>query len=77
MGRKLYIAVVLLVVLLLAGRSLRTRGKSRSDEIAEGITIGGVNVGGMTEEEAPTPFREACGAAGEEVTVNDKGASTS
>jgi lipoprotein-anchoring transpeptidase ErfK/SrfK len=52
-GRKLYIAVVLGIVLLLAGAvGAYAWDQSRSDEIAEGITIGGVNVGGMTEEEA-------------------------
>ncbi len=52
-GRKLYIAVVLGIVLLLAGAvGAYAWDASRSDEIAEGITIGGVNVGGMTEQEA-------------------------
>ena len=53
MGRKIYIAIVLGVVLLLAGAvGAYAWDASRSGEIAEGITIGGVDVGGMTEEEA-------------------------
>ena len=53
MGRKLYIAVVLGVFLLLAGAvGAYAWDASRSDEIAEGITIGGIDVGGMTEAEA-------------------------
>lgn len=53
MGRKLYIAVVLGVVLLLAGAvGAFAWDASRADEIAEGVTIGGVDVGGMTEAEA-------------------------
>jgi lipoprotein-anchoring transpeptidase ErfK/SrfK len=59
-GRKLYIAVVLGIVLLLAGAvGAYAWDKSRSDEIAEGITIGGINVGGMTEEEATETVSEA------------------
>lgn len=53
MGRKLYIAVVFGIVLLLAGAvGAYAWDASRSDEIAEGITIGGVDVGGMTEDRA-------------------------
>lgn len=52
-GRKLYIAVVLGIVLLLAGAvGAYAWDVSRADEIADGITIGGVDVGGMTEDEA-------------------------
>ena len=60
MGRKVYIAVVLGIVLLLAGAvGAYAWDESRSDEIAEGITIGGVDVGGMTEEEAEQAVSEA------------------
>ena len=53
MGRKLYIAIVFGIVLLLAGAvGAYAWDESRSDEIAEGITVGGVDVGGMTSEEA-------------------------
>lgn len=53
MGRKLYIAVVLGVVLLLGGAvAAYAWDASRSDEIAEGVRIGGVDVGGLTEPEA-------------------------
>ena len=53
MGRKLYIAVVLGVVLLLAGAvGAYAWDASRADQIAEGIRIGGVDVGGLTEAEA-------------------------
>jgi lipoprotein-anchoring transpeptidase ErfK/SrfK len=52
-GRKLYIALVLAVVLLLgAAVGAYAWDASRSDEIAEGVDIGGVDVGGMTEAEA-------------------------
>ena len=60
MGRKIYIVVVLGVVLLLAGAvGAYAWDASRSDEIAKGITIGGVNVGGMTEEEAEQAVSKA------------------
>ncbi len=53
MGRKLYIALTLAVVLLLgAAVAAYAWDSSRSDEIAEGIDIGGVDVSGMTEAEA-------------------------
>jgi lipoprotein-anchoring transpeptidase ErfK/SrfK len=59
-GRKFYIAVVLGIVLLLAGAvGAYAWDQSRSDEIAEGITIGGINVGGMTEEGAQEAVSEA------------------
>jgi len=52
-GRKLYIAIVLGIVLLLAGAvGAYAWDASRADEIADGITVGGVDVGGMTEDEA-------------------------
>jgi lipoprotein-anchoring transpeptidase ErfK/SrfK len=52
-GRKLYIALALAVVLLLgAAVGAYAWDASRSDEIAEGVDIGGVDVGGMTEPEA-------------------------
>jgi lipoprotein-anchoring transpeptidase ErfK/SrfK len=60
MGRKVYIAVVLGIVLLLAGAvGAYAWDASRSDEIAEGITIGGVDVGGMTEGQAERAVSEA------------------
>ena len=53
MGRKLYIALTLAVVLLLgAAVAAYAWDESRSDEIAEGVDIGGVDVSGMTEPEA-------------------------
>jgi lipoprotein-anchoring transpeptidase ErfK/SrfK len=52
-GRKLYIALTLAVVLLLgAAVAAYAWDESRSDEIAEGIDIGGVDVGGLTAAEA-------------------------
>ena len=53
MGRKVQIAVVLAVIGLigLAGGAYAW-DSSRSDEIAEGVEIGGVDVGGMTEAKA-------------------------
>jgi len=53
MGRKIYIAVVLGIVLLLGGAvGAYAWDASRSGEIAEGIEIGGIDVGGMTERQA-------------------------
>ena len=53
MGRKLYIALTLAVVLLLsAAVAAYAWDASRSDEIAEGVDIGGVDVSGLTEPEA-------------------------
>jgi lipoprotein-anchoring transpeptidase ErfK/SrfK len=52
-GRKLYIALALAVVLLLgAAVGAYAWDQSRSDEIAEGVDIGGVDVGGLTAAEA-------------------------
>ena len=53
MARKLQIGAVFLVaVLLLAAVGAYAWDSSRSDEIADGVTIGGVDVGGMTADEA-------------------------
>ncbi len=55
MGRKLQIALVFVIMLLLAGAvGAYAVDASRSDEIAGGVTIGGVDVGGMTADEART-----------------------
>jgi lipoprotein-anchoring transpeptidase ErfK/SrfK len=52
-GRKLQIAVVsVIVVMLMAAVGAYAWDNSRSDEIAEGVTIGDVDVGGMTADEA-------------------------
>jgi lipoprotein-anchoring transpeptidase ErfK/SrfK len=52
-GRKLQIAIVLAVVGLIAlAGGAYAWDSSRSDEIAEGIEIGGVDVGGLTADEA-------------------------
>jgi lipoprotein-anchoring transpeptidase ErfK/SrfK len=53
MGRKSWIAVIALVVLVLgAVGAAYAYDNSHKDEIAEGITIGGVDVGGLSEAEA-------------------------
>ena len=53
MGRKLQIAVVLLIaVMLVAAVGAYAWDNSRSDQIAAGVTIGGVDVGGMTHAQA-------------------------
>ncbi len=53
MARKLQIGVVFLVaVLLLAAVGAYAWDSSRSDQIADGVTIGGVDVGGMTADQA-------------------------
>lgn len=53
MGRKSWIAVAAIVVLVLAAvGAAYAYDSSHKDEIAEGITIGGVDVGGLTAEQA-------------------------
>jgi lipoprotein-anchoring transpeptidase ErfK/SrfK len=53
LARKLQIGVVFLVaILLLAAVGAYAWDSTRNDQIADGITIGGVNVGGMTADEA-------------------------
>ena len=47
-----YSVVFLVALLLLAAVGAYAWDSSRSDEIAEGVTIGGVDVGGMTADEA-------------------------
>jgi L,D-transpeptidase catalytic domain/Putative peptidoglycan binding domain len=52
-GRKLQIAVICLIaVMLMAAVGAYAWDNSRSDEIAEGVEIGGVDVGGMSADEA-------------------------
>ena len=53
MGRKLQITLfVLVAVLLVSAVGAYAWDSTRKDEIAEGVTIGGVDVAGMTEAEA-------------------------
>ncbi|MQA74302.1 MAG: L,D-transpeptidase family protein [Solirubrobacterales bacterium] len=53
MARKVQITLVVLVaVMLMAAVGAYALDSSRSDEIADGVTIGGVDVGGMTADEA-------------------------
>jgi len=53
LARKFQIAVVLLIaVMLMAAVGAYAWDSARSDEIADGVTIGGVDVGGMDAEEA-------------------------
>lgn len=75
MGRKLYIPIVLSIVLLVAGAfGAYAWDASRSDEIADGITIGGVDVGGMTEEDAQKAVSQVLvKPLNEDVTVNHDG----
>jgi len=74
-GRKFYIAIVFGIVLLVAGAvGAYAWDASRSDEIAEGITIGGVDVGGLTEEEAHRAVSDVLvKPLNEDVTVNHDG----
>jgi len=52
-GRKLQIAVVFVIVaMLVAAVGAYAWDSSKSDEIAKGVTIGGIDVGEMTEAEA-------------------------
>jgi lipoprotein-anchoring transpeptidase ErfK/SrfK len=58
LARKLQIAVVFLIaVMLLAAVGAYAWDSSKSDEIAEGVTIGGVDVSGMTADEAKSAVR--------------------
>jgi lipoprotein-anchoring transpeptidase ErfK/SrfK len=53
MGRKTQIAILALVALLLLGVAVGyAYDTSAKDEIADGVTVGGVDVGGMNEAEA-------------------------
>jgi lipoprotein-anchoring transpeptidase ErfK/SrfK len=53
MGRKSLIAIISLVFLLVGGAvAVYAYDASKQDEIAEGVTIAGVDVAGMTEAEA-------------------------
>jgi lipoprotein-anchoring transpeptidase ErfK/SrfK len=53
MGRKSLIAVISLLFLLIAGAvGVYAYDDSKKDEIAEGVTIAGVDVSGMSEDEA-------------------------
>jgi lipoprotein-anchoring transpeptidase ErfK/SrfK len=56
--RKAHIAAVFAVLVLLAvAGGAYALDNSRSDQIAEGVTIGGVDVGGMTAQEARRAVR--------------------
>ena len=58
MGRKTQIAVVAAVVLLLVGAvAAYAYDSSQKEKIADGVTIGGVDVGGMGEAEAKRAVR--------------------
>jgi lipoprotein-anchoring transpeptidase ErfK/SrfK len=53
MGRRSQIAIIVAVVLLILGAgSVYAWDEAKKDEIAEGVTIGGFDVGGRTAEEA-------------------------
>ena len=58
MGRKSWIAVIAVAVLVLgAVGAAFAYDSSHKDEIAEGITIGGVDVGGLSEEQAEAKLK--------------------
>ena len=58
MGRKMQIAIVVVVsVLALGAVAAYAYDSSQEDKIAEGVTIGGVEVGGMGEAEAKRAVR--------------------
>jgi lipoprotein-anchoring transpeptidase ErfK/SrfK len=58
MGRKTQIAVVVgVIVLVLGAIGAYAYDSSQDDKIADGVTIGGVDVGGMTEAEAKRAVR--------------------
>jgi lipoprotein-anchoring transpeptidase ErfK/SrfK len=53
MGRRAQIGIIVAVVLLILGAgSVYAWDQAKKDEIAEGVTIGGVDVGGRTADEA-------------------------
>jgi lipoprotein-anchoring transpeptidase ErfK/SrfK len=53
MGRRAQIGIIVAVVLLILGvGSVYAWDQAKKDEIAEGVTIGGVDVGGRTADEA-------------------------
>ena len=58
MGRKSWIAVIAIVALVFgAVGAAYAYDSSHKDEIAEGITVGGVDVGGLTEAQAEAKLR--------------------
>jgi lipoprotein-anchoring transpeptidase ErfK/SrfK len=58
MGRKSWIAVIAIAVLVLgAVGAAYAYDSSHKDEIADGITIGGIDVGGLTEAQAEAKLR--------------------
>jgi lipoprotein-anchoring transpeptidase ErfK/SrfK len=58
LGRKTKIAIVTgVVVVLLGAGAAYAYDSSQKDEIAEGVTIGGVDVGGMDADEAKSAVR--------------------
>jgi hypothetical protein len=58
MGRKMKIAVVAgVLALLLAAVGAYAYDGSQKDQIADGVTIGGVDVGGMSESQAKRAVR--------------------
>ncbi|HSK49741.1 MAG TPA: L,D-transpeptidase/peptidoglycan binding protein [Solirubrobacterales bacterium] len=58
MGRKTQIAAIVAVFLVVLGAvGAYAYDSSQKDRIAEGITIGGVDVGGLSEEEAAAKVR--------------------
>jgi lipoprotein-anchoring transpeptidase ErfK/SrfK len=53
MGRRAQIGIIVVIVLLILGAgSVYAWDQAKKDEIAEGVTIGGVDVGGRTADEA-------------------------
>ena len=60
MGRKAQISIIALILLLIAGAvGAYAWDASKEDEIAEGVRIGGVDVSGMSREEAQSEVRAA------------------
>lgn len=58
MSSKAFTLVAVLVIFLIAGSvAVYAYDSSRSDRIAEGVTVGGVPVGGMTAEQARAKVR--------------------
>jgi len=74
MRQKSFIAIAALVALLLLGAvGISAYDSSKKDQIAEGVTVAGVDLGGMTADEARTAIREQVAAPLEKPVVVTSG----
>ena len=74
MRQKSFIAIAALVALLLLGAvGVSAYDSSNEDQIAEGVTVAGVDLGGMTADEARTAIREQVAAPLEKPVIVTSG----